>query len=158
MIAQAELSYDTPGNYSLVCTDTSITNMITSIANAGGTAKCYSFDNTRWGVSAKLNSDNTQNFSVDSTGVVTWDTADKPASNWATANTNCAATGGRLPSVEELVALSNAYGGTPSGFLSSWYWSGTIKPTDSTIAYGVRMSDGYVYISFSGSNNVRCVR
>ena len=42
MIPQAELAYDVPGNYSTVCTtDTKIADMITSITNAGGTAKCY---------------------------------------------------------------------------------------------------------------------
>lgn len=159
IIPQAELAYDVPGNYSAVCTtDTKVASMLTAITNAGGTANCYSYNNTRWGVSAKLNSDSTQNFSVDSTGVVTWDTADKPVSNWATANTNCVATGGKLPSVEEIVTLFRSYGGTPPSFVASLYWSGTTNPTASTNAYNVNMVSGNVNNVIKTSNNyVRCV-
>ncbi len=69
MIAQAELTYEATGNYSTACA--SVANMITAINNSGGTAVCYSLDNTRWAVSAKLNSDSTKNWSVDSNGIVT---------------------------------------------------------------------------------------
>lgn len=156
---QAELSYDTPGNYSLVCIDTKIANMITSIENAGGTAKCYSYDNTRWGVSVKSNSDNTKNWSVDSSSVVTWDTADKPVSDWATANTNCAATGGRLPSIEELKALSLSYSSaTPPSFVANFYWSGTTHSTSPAYAYYLNMNIGNVsYNIKTNSLYVRCV-
>src|ERR1035437_6892035 len=55
MIPQAELAYDGPGDYRNVCTDTGIAKMLTAITNGGGTASCFSLDNTRWGVSARLN-------------------------------------------------------------------------------------------------------
>jgi len=89
MIPQTELSYDIAGNYSTVCTDTKITNMITAINNSGGTAYCYSVDGLRWAVSAKLNSDTSQNWTVDSNGFGAWDTVDKSVSDWATATTSC---------------------------------------------------------------------
>jgi len=159
IIPQAELAYDTPGNYSTVCSDTKITDMITSINNSGGTAFCYTLDNTRWGVSVKLNSDSTQNFSVDSTGVATWDTIDKTFSNWDTANTNCAAAGGRLPSYEELKAFSLAYSSTtPSGFVAGGYWSGTTMPSNSAGAYSLNISSGGIGFSNKANGNyVRCV-
>jgi len=159
-IPQAELAYDTPGNYSTVCsTDVKIASMITSINNSGGTANCYTLDNTRWGISAKLNSDSTQNFSVDQSGVVAWDTADKTFSNWDTANTNCAATGGRLPSYEELKAFSLAYSSTtPSGFVAGGYWSGTTMPSNSAGAYSLNISNGSIGFSNKANGNyVRCV-
>ncbi|MBK5215843.1 MAG: DUF1566 domain-containing protein [Candidatus Pacebacteria bacterium] len=168
IIAQAELAYDGPGNYSTVCgssRDPKIDSMITAINNSGGTADCFSFGYTgyiSWGASAHLNSDSTQNFSVSSTGVVTWDTANKTSSDWATANVNCAAAGGRLPSIEELKSLYLAYDSVPpnSSFsTSSYYWSGTTIPSVSTLAYDVSMYNGNVY-SVNKTDNlfyVRCV-
>jgi hypothetical protein len=94
--------------------------MITSINNAGGTAACYSYDNTRWGAAVKLNSDNTKMWSVSSAGVVTWDLDDintigqqqhgAPTMSWDVAVTACATSGGRLPTVEELRSMSLAQG------------------------------------------------
>jgi len=168
MIPQAELAYDVPGNYSTVCTtDTKIADMITSITNAGGTAKCYSYDNTRWGAAARLNLDPTQNFAVDSMGVVTFDASygPDPSMIWGDANTFCTSKNGRLPSIEELEALANATyvasGNTtyiPPTFLGT-YWSSTTVPSNSALAYKEIFSTGVV-----GSNDkvttgayVRCV-
>ena len=141
--------------------------MITSINNAGGTATCFSYNNPatldvniRWGASAK-SSDGTKNWSVDSTGVVTWDTVDQPGIlNWDAANTACATAGGRLPSIEQLKALYGAYNTTPTGFAMSSYWSGTTVPSDITSAYGVFLRTGG--INYGGKTTtylyVRCVR
>ena len=143
MIPEAELAYDTAGNYSTACA--AVAKMMTAIINAGGTPACATFDNTRWGVSAKLNSDSTKNWAVDGNGVVTWDTTYAPdtSKTWSDANTFCAGKGGRLPSIEELKALSLAYGSTaPPGFISDLYWSGTTFITDSARAYYVFLTNG----------------
>ena len=146
MIPQAELAYDTAGNYSTACA--AMARMLTAITNAGGTAVCWNYsDYVRWGVSVKLNSDSTKNWSVDGTGVVTWDTADASGGSsmtWANANTACAGLGGRLPSFEELKALYTAHGTTPPGFSASYYWTGTTFPSDSASAYYVFMSTGVI--------------
>jgi len=158
IIPQAELTYDAPGNYSLVCADTKVASMLTAINNAGGTTSCSTYDNTRWGVSVKLDSDDTKKFSVDPIGVVVWDTADKSLSIWDTAVTKCASTGGHLPSLEQLKALQTIYGGTPTGFTGSNYWSGTMVPTNNNNAYYVNMSTGAVSNALKGTNwYVRCV-
>ena len=157
MMLQAELTYDDVGNYSTVCTtDSKIISMLANINSNGGTASCYSYDGTRWGVSAKLNSDNTKNFSVDSVGVVTWDTADTTLSSWSNA---CVASGGKLPSVEEQVSLKNIYNGNPPNFTNGYYWSNVTHPSDSSQAYLVHMTLGNVtQTSKTESTYVRCVK
>ncbi len=164
MIPQAQLAYDTPGNYSTACA--SIDSMKISINNNGGTAACFSYStgidtNTRWGVSAKLNSDNTKNWSVDSLGVVTWDNVDISASmlNWADANSTCLAVGGRVPSYEELLTLFTVHGITPPGFNALDYWSGSTHPYHNGSAYMVHMGTGAGnYPAKSALHYVRCVR
>ena len=142
MIPQAELAYDGPGNYSTVCTDPRILSMLDSINNSGGTAQCYSFDNTSWAASAKLNSDSTQNFLVSSTGVVTWDSA-YSLTSWSGNNTNCAAIGGRQPTIDELKSLSLVYGSvTPPGFGANYYFSSTTVTSDPTRVYGLNFNGG----------------
>jgi len=166
MIAQAELVYDGPGNYSSVCGDTKIASMITSINNSGGTAKCYSTimdPGKRWAVSARLNSDNTKNWTVDSTGVATWDTSDPSGGStmdWNTAVTTCKNLGGRLPTMEQIISLNKAYNGLPPGFESYFYWSGTTVDSDTTLAYQGNPADGgedtggKIY----SDPHVRCIR
>lgn len=167
MIAQAELSYDTPGNYSTVCTDPGIVKMLAAITSAGGAASCYSHSAggySRWGVSAKLNSDATKNYTVDQNGVATWDTTDAPLpkKTWSEANPYCISVGGRLPTLEQLKTIYLTYGMTPTsiGFIADAYWTNTTDPTDSSLAYGVYMSDGRVGSIGKTSPyvNVRCVR
>ncbi len=161
-IPQAALSYDTalPGSYANACA--SVAAMLAGIRSAGGTAACYSLDNTRWGVSAKLNSDTTKNYSADSNGVVTWYTTDAVGGymSWDAANTACTTAGGRLPSAEELEALYLAYGSvTPTSFVADFYWSGTVSPTNSANAYYVDLYYGPVVAQAkSNTNLVRCVR
>jgi len=164
MIPQAELSYydAAPNSYANACTV--IANMLNAITSEGGTASCYSYDNTRWGVSVKLNSDNTQNWAVDSRGVGTWDTADASGGAimyWSTANTTCAAENGRLPSVEELEALYLTYGTLAPSFASTWYWTTSAVPADNTLAYRIHMQNGAIASSAkvgSATYNVRCIR
>ncbi|MCX6754687.1 MAG: prepilin-type N-terminal cleavage/methylation domain-containing protein [Candidatus Nomurabacteria bacterium] len=168
MIPQAELAYDGPGNYSTVCSDAKIVSMMDSINNSGGTAECYSYNNpslgdiyARWAVSVTLNSDKTKNYSVNGMGVVTWDTADAGTLDWDTAITTCGTAKGRLPSLEELMALHRAHGATtPAGFAASWYWSDTPDPSKPTIAaYEVDVStNNWSNNSKSGYHIVRCVR
>jgi prepilin-type N-terminal cleavage/methylation domain-containing protein len=174
MIAQAEMSYDTPGNYSLACT--SVAGMITSINGDGATASCYSYNNatysdvnTRWGATALMKQTAFQAYSVDSNGVVTWDTVDQTpgtTQTWASANTLCAAEGAHLPTLEQLYALSqDAYASsspqsyTPTGFIASNYWSSVTVPSNSTWAYYVNMTNGNVGgNSKTISSYVRCVK
>lgn len=158
-IPQAELSYDGASPNSFVNACAAVAPMIAGIASAGGTAVCYSYDNTRFGVSAKLNADTTKNYSADSAGVVTWDTADQSgALTWDAANTACAAAGGRLPSFEELKALDLIYGSTPPSFAVHQYWSGTLDPTTSANAYYVSVDNGgYGSIARTSTIYVRCV-
>ena len=171
MIPQAELAYDVPGNYSAVCADTKVASMLTAITNAGGTAKCYSNKNStygdvylRWGASSHLNSDSTQNFSVDPMGVVTWDTIYSPDTTmtWDNANIFCASKNGHLPSLEELKALYDSYddgtGTHPTPSFSSIYWTSTIVPSFPSNANYVNMSTGVVgYPLKSALLYVRCV-
>jgi prepilin-type N-terminal cleavage/methylation domain-containing protein len=163
MIAAAELSYDSviPNSYINACTG--VLGMTTAIGKIGGVASCYSYDNARWGASAKLNSDTSKNYSVDSSAVVTWDTVDTGggvAMNWATAVSSCATAGGRLPTIEQLKALSLAYSSvTPQSFQASSYWSGTEDSAISSWAYYVNMITGVV----ANNNKIvgfyaRCVR
>ncbi|MFA6340915.1 MAG: DUF1566 domain-containing protein, partial [Candidatus Paceibacterota bacterium] len=162
MMTQAEVLYD--GNYSAVCAG--VAGMLTAIDKTGGHSACYSFNNSgladvnlRWGASAK-NSDGSKNWSSDMNGVVTWDTANTGTiMAWNAANTACAAAGGRLPSLEELKSLYDAYGATPTGFTAYNYWSGTTVPSNSARAYNVDMGYGDVYSnSKTVSIYVRCVR
>lgn len=163
MIPQAELSYDAPGNYSTACAG--VAKMLTAINNTGGHSACYSYNNStlsdvnlRWGASAK-NSDGSKNYSVDPTGVVVFDTTNTGALlTWDAANTACGSAGERLPTLEQLAALYNAYGATPTGFSAANYWSGTTVPSNSANAYLYYMNTGSVtsYVKTDG-NYVRCV-
>ncbi len=179
MISQAEMTYDAPGNYSAVCADPTIANMLTAINGEGAKSFCYSYNNSglsdvnlRWGVTALMNQSTTaanfQAYSVDSSGVVTWDTADQTpgtAQTWANANSLCAAAGGHLPTLEQLYSLSqDAYtlsgntSYTPAGFIATGYWSSVTVPSNSANAYYVGMGNGGVYgYNKAGNNYVRCV-
>jgi prepilin-type N-terminal cleavage/methylation domain-containing protein len=164
MIAQAELTYEATGNYSTTCA--SLTNMITAISNAGGTAICYSHNisydvNTRWAVSARLNSDSTKNWSVDGMGVVEWDAADVSLSmlNWDAAYAACANIGGRLPSPDQLRTLYLTYGSTPPGYVNYVYWSSITDPTRNWYAFYENMLNGSINVTpKNGGYSVRCVR
>lgn len=166
-ISAAELVYDNakPNSYTGVCA--ALASMLASVNAAGATAQCWTYDNTRWGVAAK-NSDGSKNWSVSMAGVATWYPADTNATggtgsvtmDWDTAVAACRTAGGRMPSFEELKALSLAYGSvTPPSFQATSYWSGTQHPTTSANAYRIYLSDGGIN-NFPKTNlyYVRCIR
>ena len=169
IMTQAELFYSDNGSYSSLCINStgvctgSIARMCDTIISLGTTTKCYSHDGTRWGVTVKNNTSTNKNYSADSSGIVTWDTSDISTStmNWNTANTTCASAGSRLPSIEEIKSLWDSYGVTPPNFPGTYYWSGTLRPTDSNLVYIINMTTGNIYGPDVGKGNlyyVRCVR
>lgn len=157
---QAELSYNKTSDYSSVEAD--IAPILNHINSNGGTAKFLSSDHPqinegykRYAVSVTLNSDDTQKFSVSSAGIVTWDTTDIAGYyKWSAANTACAATGGRLPSIEELKSLYD----TNSSALppNRVYWSNT-EGTVNAYVFST-FTGNIVYIDKNNLNNLRCVR
>lgn len=183
-ISEAEMAYDTAGNYSTACTV--IAKMLTAVTNAGGTTStsCLSFNNPsrsdvylRWGASAiKGTSTPIQAWSSSGMGAVTWDvqgvnTSGTPVSSdvtmtWDQANTACGLAGGRLPTLEELYSLSAASyaaSGNTSyrpGFVANHYWSSITVPSDNTTAYTHSPTGGIYNMpkNTSGSVYVRCVR
>ncbi len=104
---------------------------------------------------------NETHYAVDTTGVVTLDSADNGgATNWQVAMDRCATAGKRLPSIEILKAI-NDYGAqgesetTNLGFLADGYWSSTLSA--SSYAYNQYFPDGGVYRgATTSSGHVRC--
>ena len=162
IIAQAELAYDAPGDYSNVCTDAKILSMRTSIIATGATVGCYkSTDNKRWAISARSTNDITKSWTVDSTGVSVWNSSDPSGGvnmDWNTAVTTCKATGEKLPSMEQLISFRTASGGLPYGFQNYYYWAG--NTLDATTAYDAYMVDGTedATVKTNTGPHVRCVR
>jgi len=119
-----------------------------SITNSGGTVNCFSSSSTtnglNWAVSVFINSDNTKNYSVDQNGVVVWDATSYSSSTmtWTDAKASCQSNGKRLPSVEELKTIREAYNPVttdpayPPIFSNAGaYWSSSIRP-----------ANGYAYL------------
>jgi prepilin-type N-terminal cleavage/methylation domain-containing protein len=192
MIPQMELSYADVSNYSGINSSNSnttctgpIANMVQSITNAGATVRCLSFVSStyldvylRFGVTSIIYDVNppVKAWSTSPQGVVTWDAQGVNSSGafvgtdvsmyWDVANTACATTGGRLPTLEELKTLADAtfiasgstY--TPPGFVASAYWSSVTVPSTSSNAYLVNMSSGVMSGAYSKESNryVHCVR
>jgi len=71
--AQAELFYDTNGNYTTVCTSgtNNISAMRTGATNSGSASVECSDDVTAWALQAQLRSDTATYYCVDSTGTAT---------------------------------------------------------------------------------------
>ena len=169
---QAELSYNKLGDYSGVAAE--ITPILNHINANGGTAALSTlsfggFDYyDHYAVSVKFNSNITKNWSIsDQYGIVVWDKNDLPIQitqmNWSAATTTCATPvggiAGRLPTVEELKALYDAYGVIPPNFLETNYWSGSTLSDNSSRAWIVYITSGSVTNSLKTSNLlVRCVR
>ena len=141
MIAQAGVFSVDTGTYGNLCTDPSIQAMKNAITNNGGTVNCFSTSSTTnglsWAASAFLTSDNTKSYSVDQNGVVTWDTADISSSQmtWNDAKIACSNAGKRLPSLEELKTIREAYNPVttdpaypPIFGAASMYWSSSLRP------------------------------
>lgn len=165
MISAAELSYDAanPNSYSNACTP--VASMISSIVNIGGRASCNSIDGKRWGASALINPIASKNWSVDSGGVVTWDSTNIAGGaqlSWNAAVAACAASGGRMPSVEQWKALRDAYNPVPPsytpGFTTDNYWTSTESTSDNTKAYVVSPFGAAANVDKASIFYVRCVR
>jgi len=162
MIAAAELSYDATGNYSGACA--AVVPMMDAIQTITTVApKCYTYTATgdvyqRWGVSA-TNAAKDKNWSVDGSGVVTWDTVNNGGGqNWDTAAASCAAAGKKLPSAEQLKSLYDTHAAVPSGFTASTYWSSTLVPPTPGSAYAILTSISVGVRDKTLSNYVRCVQ
>ena len=180
MIPEAEIAYDTAGDYSTACAG--VAKMLTAIDSTGAKSSCYSYNvagfsdvHLRWGASGIIGTSTPiKAWSSSPVGVVTWDVQGVNSSgvfvdtdvtmNWTIANTACATSGGRLPTLEELKTLSDATFATsgsytPPGFVALFYWSFVTIPSDSARAYGVVMSTGNIGTGYKTSNGyVRCVR
>ncbi|MFA6297247.1 MAG: prepilin-type N-terminal cleavage/methylation domain-containing protein [Candidatus Paceibacterota bacterium] len=149
---QAELSFNNTGDYSTA--SAAVNTIIEGINKSGGTATFYTLDNTHYAVSAKLNSDPTKSWSVSDQGnIVVWDTTNQSTSNWNTAVTACANSGGRLPAIEELKSFFDAGG----KFLveSGAYWSST---ADTNLAQGMYPNGIRLNANKVSNFRVRCVR
>lgn len=177
-MTEAEMSYDTAGNYSTACA--AIAKMLSAITSAGATTSCLSLNNTyqsdvylRWGASGiKGLTTPIQAWSASNVGVVTWDAQGVNSSgafvgtdvvmSWNTAVTACSLAGGRLPTAEELGTLSLASintSYTPPSFVKDFYWSSTTVPSTSVWAYVVYVGNGGIgYTAKNADLYVRCVR
>lgn len=172
IISQAGIFSIDTGSYANFCLDPKIVAMKDSIVNSGGTVNCFSTSSTTnglsWAVSAFLNSDNTKNYSVDQNGVVVWDTSDISTSTmtWAVAKEACQSAGKRLPSIEELKTIREAYNPVttdpaypPIFGQPSYYWSSTTKPSTGFpyVLYMVNTSTVKVALNDTVAGYVHCV-
>ena len=170
---QAELEYSKTGDYSNVAK--SIAPMLAHINKNGGTATS-SFSNIlgtnegfkRYAVSVKLNSDSTKNWSVSSEGnLALWDKTDtmkngtsgSETMTWDEATVVCAASGGRLPTVEEFLALNGAHSSNiPTEFMEDYSrWSVSSLPNN-IWAWQVRKWNLNAGLKSAHYYYVRCVR
>lgn len=133
-----------------------------ALTEKGALSTYYSYDGNRWGVSAKFSSNDTLNYSANSTGVAKWDLADTGGlADWATASSACFNSGGRLPTIEEMKSFYDLYGTNPGGFISSaGYWSITENPSNKGQVYIIIMSSGSSIEpqNKTGYGYTRCVR
>ncbi len=184
IIPQAELAYDTPGNFSTVCSDPKVVNVISTISKLSNGTSCFSYNNAgfsdsylRWGISTiKIITTPLSAHSASQNGVNTWDSKGVNSSGsfvttditmtWSMANNACALSNGRLPTLEELKTLSDATWilssnttHTPPSFAIGDYWSSTAVPSTTSTAYVVAMSSGNISTNLKTVFNfVRCVR
>ncbi len=193
LYSQAELTYNDTGSYvSLYNTSTfdcigSLSKMAESLTNQGVTVKCYSVNipanndiYLRFGVTAIIySSTELKAWSIDQNGIVKWDTQGVDISGnfipsdsyltWGEANTACVSSKGRLPSVEQLKTLYNAFYSasgsmsipyTPLTFINNHsYRTSSLNPKDNSLKYYVWMDDGSVGTSGGvGGGYFRCVR
>jgi len=167
MIAAAELSYEATGNYSGACA--AVQPMMDAIQKITTIApKCYSYNSSglsdvylRWGVSA-TNAAKDKNWSVDGSGVVTWDAADSGFLVWSTGISTCSTAGKKMPTLEQLKSLYDTHIATPAGFTSNssyGYWSSITVPTTPGNAHYVNSATGGVANSVKGNPGyIRCVQ
>jgi len=177
---QAELEYSKTGDYSNV--STAIAPMLAHINNNGGTTKLI-FSNylvtgngidegyTRYSVSVKLNSNPTKNWSVsNSYNVSVWDVNDGNNGNyvvWSNAMNFCENSGGRLPTIEELISLWYVHGKRPPNMEHNGegYWTSTFSKQGGYIGvdyvWVVNMWDSTPFNSSQDTGELyklRCIR
>lgn len=197
MQTQAEITYSNTGSYASTYDGSyncigPLANMAKSLTDQGVTVKCYSRNDSsrrdvylRFGATAIIYSTNDfKAWSTDQTGVVAWDQKGVNAlgeyvnpgtysgMTFAVSTNACAIAGGRLPSIEQLFTLGQAYGaasfaatGTttyqlPGGFVLNSYWSSTLNPSDGLQAYMINFYVSGIIgaSSISNPNDGRCVR
>lgn len=148
MIPAAELYYDSNGSYTNICAAGGpLEEMMDAIVSAGGTAGCYTHDGKRWAVGARIAE---TSLGVDSSGAGIFGPTIGPTVVWSEAMSACAASGKKLPTLDQLKALYIAFNGElPAGFTSAVYWSSTEHPTVTANAYYVHMQLGTFPGSFS---------
>lgn len=187
---EAEIFYTQNGTYAGLYNTTThdcmgdLSDIAESMTLQGVTVKCYSRNDSsngdiylRFGATAIIYDLNAfKAWSVDQNGVVTWeqkgvDSSGDPVEvdvstgmTFSVANTACADSKARLPSLEQLVTISSAYlqasgSGTPVGFGSASYWSSTLSPSNNSLAYIVYVPDTYITAhSIDLEKNTRCVK
>lgn len=184
LVSQAEILYDAPLNFSTVCADSRVANILSTISNTGWFTTCLSYNNAglsdvylRWGASALRNAATPLiASSVSQNGVGVWDTkgvnssgvfiATDTTMTWTTAMAACALSGARLPTLEELKTLSDSIWSLSlntthivPGFAAGDYWSGTSVPSTTSTVYIVSMTTGGISTNLKTVfNSVRCIR
>ncbi|MBY0328708.1 DUF1566 domain-containing protein, partial [Patescibacteria group bacterium] len=114
---------------------------------------------TRWAVSA-TNAAKDKNWSVDASGVVTWDTVNLGSiQTFDGGIIACGALGKKVPTVEQLKSLYDTHGATPPGFNAFYYRSSTEYSLLNTQGHIVYFLNGVVtYNPKTNSDYVRCVQ
>jgi len=179
MMSQVELARNTDGDYSGACGV--VADGIAAIEAIGGHAECYVHNNSGheyydedWAVTAHFESDKAQNYSVNSSGVVTWDTENLPSTTWTNAmglnpgyTNNCYEDGKKLPTMEMLKSLDMSHrityglpsGTAPEGFAPYLHWSSTLYPAATGYSFNVALYSGFIGGRDQGlTRYVRCVR
>lgn len=163
-------SYDNTDNYNFIndCNGTSSPHAkyVAPITAQGATVRCYSHTGTsdtyfRFGITALKKDSSFQAWSASQLGVVTWSPADETGIvDYATAVSQCAAKGARLPTIEEIKSLYEAREGPlPSFNMNSAYWSSTQTPANPNNMYMIYTTDGLVSpYAKTGTRRVRCVQ
>lgn len=132
----------------------------------------YASQSTPLGIARTFTRDDTKNIVTDNATLLQWQDGTTPATmNWANANTYCIDLdfGGysdwRLPTVEELMTITNKGAVNPSKFtefaniVSNYYWSSSTYASDTSRAWGVTFGNGADYWDpKTTAYYVRCVR
>lgn len=170
MSAEIELLSQDTGNYAFIntCTSTSspLQKFVTALQAQNTVVSCHSTSygslaNKGWGVSARTNGSIFETWSASEDGVVAWDALNKSESIWTVAIATCAADGARLPTINELKSMRDAYGAVPPSFVAGNYqFSKSENMANLNNVMTVLMSDGVMHSGWVKVNPsaVRCVR
>jgi len=156
-VTQAANHYNENGSYATLCSNATITSMVSAISTGGTQARCVAY-NEDWGIGVIVNTD--QFYTTGPLGVLVLDAADAASGGvqtWANAVSTCAATGKRLPSASAIRALYDIGTAAPTSFAASYYWSSTENTLDTSQAYIGYMNTSAIG-SFTKANTyrVRC--